>query len=205
MNGSDSESMRATYAHLTGGVTPEDRAHRNGRSGRVVWLTGLSGAGKTTIAIATERRLFDLGRPVYRLDGDILRAGLCGDLGFSADDRTENIRRAGEVAALFANAGILCLAAFISPFRVDRERLRQQIGPGRFVEVHVATPIEVCRRRDPKGLYRRAERGEIPDFTGISSPYEPPLAPELVLRADRDPVDVCVAELVGYLEKTYSA
>lgn len=185
----------------TGKVTTDARSARNGHDGCVLWFTGLSGAGKSTIAIEVERQLFNTGRHVYVLDGDNLRHGLCAGLGFSAEDRRENIRRAAEAAKLFADAGVICLAAFISPLRLDRERARRLLPVGKFIEVHVATPIEVCKQRDPKGLYVRAERGEIRDFTGVSAPYEPPEQPEIVLHADRYTVSECVAQVLEYLAK----
>ncbi|HTL69526.1 MAG TPA: adenylyl-sulfate kinase [Lacunisphaera sp.] len=172
-----------------------------GARGRVVWLTGLPGAGKTTLAVAVERVLRDRGEPVFRLDGDELRRGLCAGLGFSAADRAENIRRAAEAARLLADAGLTCIVALISPLRVDRARARAIISSDRFLEVHVATPLEVCRRRDPKGLYARAERGEIAEFTGVSSPYETPEAPEIRVPAGQDSVDACVAQIIAHLEK----
>jgi bifunctional enzyme CysN/CysC len=162
-------------------VTEAERTERAGHLPAVVWLTGLSGSGKSTIAQILERRLFDAGAQVTRLDGDNVRHGLCRDLGFSDTDRTENIRRVGEVARLFHDAGCLVLCTFISPFRADRDRARSLLPPGRFVEVYVRCDLEECRRRDPKGLYRRAEAGEIPEFTGVSSPYEEPATPELVV------------------------
>lgn len=180
-------------------VTSDARRRRYGQTGTVIWLTGLSGSGKSTIANELERQLYDLGRHVYLLDGDNLRHGLCSDLGFSAADRTENIRRAGAVAGLFADAGFICLAAFISPLRSDRARARALVPPGRFIETYVATPIEICRQRDPKGLYARADRGELKEFTGISAPYEPPLNPELVLHAGRDSVETSVAQVLARL------
>ena len=182
-----------------GKVTRERRAKRNGHAGRVVWFTGLSASGKSTLAIELERQLFNAGRQVYFLDGDNLRHGLCAGLGFSATDRTENIRRAAEAAKLFADAGIICLAAFISPLRADRDRARSLLEPGKFIEVHVATPVEVCRQRDPKGLYARADRGEIKEFTGVTAPYEPPLHAEVVLHPERDSVDACVTQLLEFL------
>ena len=182
-----------------GKVTPQRRAARNGHSGRVVWLTGLSASGKSTIAMELERQLFNAGRQVYLLDGDNLRHGLCAGLTFSGADRSENIRRAAEVAKLFADAGIICLAAFISPLRADRDRARSLLAPGKFVEVHVATPLEICRQRDPKGLYARAERGEIPEFTGVSAPYEAPEHAELILHPEADSVEACVTQLLEYL------
>lgn len=182
-----------------GKVTSQRRAARNGHRGRVVWFTGLSASGKSTLAIELERQLFNAGRQVYLLDGDNLRHGLCAGLTFSAADRSENIRRAAEVAKLFADAGIICLAAFISPLRVDRDRARALLPPGQFVEVHVATPLDVCRQRDPKGLYARAERGEIKEFTGLTAPYEAPEHPEIVLHPERDSVEACVTQLLDFL------
>ena len=155
----------------------------NGKRGAVVWLTGLSGSGKTTVAQALAEALARAGHAAHVLDGDRLRSGLNADLGFSPEDRAENIRRAGEVAALFADAGVIAIAAFISPYREGRDRARRAAGSERFLEVFVDTPIEECERRDVKGLYRRARAGEVADFTGISAPYEPPLAPDLHVRA----------------------
>lgn len=183
-------------------VTAAARNRRYGQVGRVVWFTGLSGSGKSTIANELERQLYEMGRHVYLLDGDNLRHGLCSDLGFSPADRTENIRRVAEVARLFADAGFICLAAFISPLRADRDRARLLFPKGHFLETYVATPVEVCRRRDPKGLYARADRGELKDFTGVSAPYEPPLHPEIVLHADRDSVASSVAQLLTALGET---
>ena len=166
-------------------VSLAERNKRNGHCGKVIWLTGLSGSGKSTIAMALERRLFDDGRQVYVLDGDIVRTGLCQDLGFSPEDRTENIRRIGEVARIMANSGSYVIVAFISPFRVDRDKVRDAMPEGCFIEVYVNASLEVCQKRDTKGLYARAISGEIADFTGISSPYEPPVSPEVELNTDR--------------------
>lgn len=182
-------------------VTTQERALRHGHAGRVIWFTGLSGSGKSTLAIALERQLFNAGKQVYLLDGDNLRHGLCTDLGFSAAGRTENIRRASEVAKLFADAGLICLAAFISPRLADRELARRLLPANRFVEVFVNAPIEVCRQRDPKGLYARADRGEIAEFTGVSAPYEPPAHPEITLRTDQESVEICVARILDYLAR----
>jgi adenylyl-sulfate kinase len=161
-------------------------------SGCVVWFTGLSGAGKSTIAEALEQHLHHAGQPAYVLDGDKARASLCSDLGFSPEDRKENIRRIAEVARLFADAGLVCLVAFISPYRADRDRARALLPRGRFIEVHVSTPLEVCEQRDVKGLYAKARAGHVREFTGISAPYEPPLAPELELSTDRLSLAECV-------------
>jgi adenylyl-sulfate kinase len=174
-----SDSHHLTFH--TGTISREDREALLGQKGCAVWLTGLSGSGKSTIARILEERLTAHGRVVYVLDGDNLRHGLNSDLGFSAADRQENIRRAGEVAALLVDAGIIVITAFISPFSADRSRARTAVGKERFIEVFVDAPVDVCERRDPKGLYRKARQGEIADFTGISSPYEPPEAPALTL------------------------
>jgi bifunctional enzyme CysN/CysC len=182
-----------------GKVTPVQRAIRNGHSGSVVWLTGLSGAGKSTIATELERELFNIGKHAYVLDGDNVRHGLCSDLGFSPEDRKENIRRVGEVATLFAEAGIICITAFISPYRSDRELVRKMVKAGRFVEVHVDAPLAVCEERDPKGLYAKARANEIKEFTGISAPYEAPLRPEVQLHTDKLTVAEAVAKIVEYL------
>ncbi|MBF0324391.1 MAG: adenylyl-sulfate kinase [Alphaproteobacteria bacterium] len=183
-------------------VTVDTRAVANGHKGGVVWLTGLSGAGKSTIAMELERRLFQKGWQASVLDGDNVRHGLCSDLGFSPDDRAENIRRVGEVAHLMAKAGLLVVTAFISPYRTDRDRVRA-IDPDAFHEVYVATDLNECERRDPKGLYKKARKGEIPEFTGISAPYEPPAEPELHLDTTGKSIDESVAELVAYIEARF--
>lgn len=183
-----------------GKVTPEQRARRNGHAGWVVWLTGLPGSGKSTISTELERELFNMGLQAYVLDGDNIRHGLNRDLGFSPEDRQENIRRIGEVARLFADAGIICVTAFVSPYRRDRDLVRRLLPPGRFVEVFVNAPIEVCEQRDPKGLYAKARAGEIKEFTGVSAPYEPPLRPEVELRTDQHTVAECVAQIIDFLK-----
>jgi len=180
-------------------VTAQQRELRNAHRGCVVWLTGLSASGKSTIATELERELFNLGRNVYVLDGDNVRHGLCSDLGFSPDDRTENIRRVGEVAKLFADAGIICVTAFISPYRSDRDLVRKICKEGRFIEVFVNAPIEVCEQRDPKGLYVKARANEIKNFTGISAPYEPPAKAEIELRTDQLSVAESVAGIIEFL------
>ena len=181
-------------------VSLEQREARNGHHGGVLWFTGLSGAGKSTLAFALEEELFRRGYQVYVIDGDNLRYGLNSDLGFSHKDRTENIRRAGEVAALFAGAGAICISAFVSPYRADREVARKAAGD-RFNEVYVRADLETCERRDPKGLYKKARLGEIKDFTGVSAPYEAPLAPEIVLDTASHTVAECVAQLLAFIEE----
>lgn len=168
--------------------------------GCIVWLTGLSGSGKTTIARALEQLLRNDARPVCVLDGDCLRRGLCSDLGFTPADRQENIRRVGEVARLFADAGLVCIVALISPYRQDRARARAAAPVGRFIEVYINAPLDVCERRDPKGLYARARTGELKDFTGVSAPYEPPVAPEIELRTDQLDVNECVVRVRAKLQ-----
>ena len=168
----------------------------------MLWFTGLSASGKSTLAMQLEQRLFDEGYFTYVLDGDNIRHGLCTDLGFSPEDRTENIRRIGEVAKLFAESGAIVATAFISPYRADRDRVRGLMTrDGDFVEIFVSCPLEVCERRDPKGLYRRARAGEIRDFTGIDAPYEPPEAPELVVETQDREIADCLDEIVGYLRR----
>ncbi|UJR80019.1 adenylyl-sulfate kinase [Sandaracinus amylolyticus] len=183
-----------------GEVSAADRARALGHGAATVWLTGLSGSGKSTLCRRVERALVERGVGAYVLDGDNVRMGLNADLGFGAKDREENIRRIGEVAKLMTDAGLVVLTAFISPFRADRARVRSIVPAGQFFEVHVATSIEECERRDPKGLYAKARRGEIRDFTGIDSPYEPPDAPELVVGHDGVGADVNAARIVEMLE-----
>jgi bifunctional enzyme CysN/CysC len=180
-------------------VDQSERARQKRQAPRVVWLTGLSAAGKSTIANATERRLLAEGMHSYLLDGDNVRQGLSRDLGFGEQDRHENIRRIGEVAKLMLDAGLIVLVAFISPFRADRAMVRALFAPGEFIEAYVSTPLEVCEQRDTKNLYRRARRGEIADFTGISAPYEPPLNAELELDASRLTVEECVERVLRVL------
>ncbi|HEY7943877.1 MAG TPA: adenylyl-sulfate kinase [Casimicrobiaceae bacterium] len=180
-------------------VTEAERASRFGHAGAVVWLTGLSAAGKSTLAMALERRLFDGGYAAYVLDGDNVRRGLNANLGFSPEDRQENIRRVGEAAALFAEAGFVCITAFISPYRDDRRRARAAARNGRFFEVFIDADLAACEARDPKGLYRRARDGELKDFTGIDSPYEKPEAPELVIDTTHGDIAACVDELLAFV------
>jgi len=180
-------------------VTADERATRTSHYGAVVWFTGLPGSGKSTLAMALERRLFDLRWQVYTLDGDNVRRGLSADLGFSPDDREENIRRVGEVAALFADAGAICIVAFISPYRADRARARAAAGERRFFEVYVKSSVATCERRDPKGHYRRARAGQIKDFTGVDAPYEAPEQPAIAVDTETRDIDACVNELVAFV------
>ena len=188
------------------GVTGELRRARNKHKGGILWFTGLSGAGKSTIAVELERRLFADGHQVYLLDGDNLRGGLNANLGFSPEDRAENIRRVGEVAALFADAGFIVISAFISPYRADRARARDaaaERGTGEFHEIYIEASLEACESRDIKGLYRKARAGEIADFTGISAPYEPPIDPALTVGTDSESVESCVDVLLDYVERHF--
>lgn len=177
-------------------VTPQMRAEVMQQRGACIWFTGLSGAGKSTLANALDLALHRSGRKTCLLDGDNVRHGLCRDLGMSEADRAENIRRAGEVAKLMVDAGLVVLCAFISPYQRDRERLREQFAPGQFIEVHVSTPLRMCEQRDPKGLYSKARSGLIRDFTGLDSPYEIPLAPELVIDTSQESLDESIRRLL---------
>ena len=181
-------------------VTRVDREKNNGHRGVVVWFTGLSGAGKSTISAAFEQELAKRGLHTYSLDGDNIRFGLCQDLGFSANDRAENIRRIGEVAALMLDAGLIVLSAFISPAREHRDAVRKRLPDGCFIEVYVATSLEACEARDVKGLYAKARAGEIKGFTGIGDPYEAPENAELCIDTAGNTVDVCVQEVICLLE-----
>jgi adenylyl-sulfate kinase len=180
-------------------VAADERAKRLGHAGAVVWLTGLPGSGKSTLAMALERRLADLGWQAYTLDGDNVRRGLNSDLGFSPQDRQENIRRIGEVAALFADAGTVCIVAFISPYRADRAKARTAAGACRFFEVYVKSSLATCERRDPKGHYRKAHAGLIKDFTGVDAPYEAPEAPDIAIDTETQDVAASVAELLAFV------
>jgi adenylylsulfate kinase len=179
-----------------------DRANREqllNQKGMVVWFAGLSGSGKTTLANGLEEKLHSLGFKTYILDGDNLRNGLCNDLGFSIEDRTENIRRVGEVAKLMMDAGIIVLSAFVSPFEKDREMVRQSIGPDNFVSVFVDCPLDICEQRDTKGLYKKARQGQIENFTGINSPFENPEVADLQLKTAEHSKDVLIEELFNYI------
>ena len=186
------------HAHA---VSTEERCKLNGHKGAVLWFTGLSACGKSTIANAVDHKLHQRGKHTFVLDGDNIRLGLNKNLRFSAEDRTENIRRIGEVAKLFANAGTITLTAFISPYRADRDKVREILPGGEFIEIYVNASLETCEKRDPKGLYKKARAGEIPNFTGISDPYEAPSKPELVLDSDTKTIDQLADEVIAYLEK----
>ena len=186
-----------------GKITREAREQRNRHKGAILWLTGLSGAGKSTVATELERELFAMGLHTYILDGDNIRHGLSANLGFSPEDRTENIRRVAEVARLLMDAGVLVITAFISPYRDDRRLARSLVNDGEFVEVYVNAPLEVCEQRDPKGLYKKARAGEIANFTGISAPYEPPDQPDLVVHTDKQTPAECVAHIIDFLKLQY--
>ncbi len=181
-------------------VEADARQQRFGHAGAVVWLTGLSASGKSTLAMGLERALLAQGYACYTLDGDNLRHGLNADLGFSPADRAENIRRVGEVAALFADAGLICITAFISPYRADRALARAAAQRSRFHEVYVAADLATCEGRDPKGLYRKARSGQLPDFTGIDAPYEAPLAAELTLESGQEMLEDSLERLVRYVQ-----
>ena len=188
-------SDNVVWHHAT--VTRARREAQNGHRGAIIWFTGLSGAGKSTLAHAVEEYLHQMGCRTFGLDGDNMRHGLCGDLGFSAADRVENIRRVGEVAKLFMEAGVIVLTAFISPFRGDRNKVRAMVQPGEFVEIYCQCPVEVCEQRDTKGLYKKARAGEIGQFTGISSPYEAPDRPELVVNTSERSLQDCVQQVAA--------
>lgn len=194
-----SEPKSKNIYKVSHSVTPDMRAERSGHYGGVFWFTGLSGAGKSTLAVAVEHEIFNRGMNVYVLDGDNVRYGLNSDLGFSPEDRAENIRRVGEVAALVANAGTIVLSAFISPYKADRKKARAAI-PQSFYEIYIKADLLTCETRDPKGLYKKARSGEIKEFTGIDSPYEPPINPDLVVDTQANDVDTCVNQIVDYIE-----
>ena len=177
------------------------RAHQRGHRSAILWFTGLSGAGKSTLANAVNSALFEQGLACYVLDGDNVRHGLCQDLGFSDADRTENIRRIGEVAKLFVDAGVVVLTAFVSPFQADRDRVRALVPEGDFIEVHCAANLAACETRDTKGLYAKARAGVIKEFTGISSPYEEPKQPELRVETGSQSLEDCVGQVIAHLQE----
>jgi adenylylsulfate kinase len=184
-----------------GKITKEDRAKLLNQKGVTIWLTGLSGSGKSTIAVELEHALIENKHQAYILDGDNIRHGLNKNLGFSPEDRTENIRRIGEVAKLFTEANIITIAAFVSPYREDRGNVRKLLGHGEFIEIYVKCSLEVCEARDTKGLYKKARAGEVKDFTGISAPYEEPLNPELTVDSSKLSVEESTRAILNYLEE----
>ena len=188
-------STNVVWHHAT--VSRQRREQLNGHRSAAVWFTGLSGAGKSTLAHAVEEELHQLGCRTFVFDGDNVRHGLCSDLGFSIKDRTENIRRIGEMAKLFVEAGVIALTAFISPLRADRERVRKLIGDTDFIEVYVKCPVSVCETRDVKGMYKKARAGLIEEFTGISSPYEEPENPDIVIDTTQETVEACVSKVIA--------
>ena len=192
-------SSNVVWHHAT--VTRARREAQNGHRGAIIWFTGLSGSGKSTLAHAVEETLYQQGCRTFVLDGDNVRHGLCGELGFSTQDRQENIRRIGEVAKLFMEAGIIVLTAFISPYRDDRERVRGMVEHGDFIEIFCDSSIEVCETRDVKGLYKKARAGEIPEFTGISSPYEIPENPELNVNTGTVALESCVQQVIEEIKQ----
>lgn len=187
-------STNLVWHHAT--VTRARREAQNGHRGAIIWFTGLSGSGKSTLAHAVEEVLYQRGCRTFVLDGDNVRHGLCGDLDFSAQDRQENIRRIGEVAKLFMEAGVIVLTAFISPYRADRARVRGMVAHSGFIEIYCDTPIEICETRDVKGIYKKARSGEVAEFTGISSPYEVPENPELTVKTGTAELDACVQQVI---------
>lgn len=182
-------------------IKKEDRRRLNGHSSAVLWFTGLSGAGKSTLSVAVEQELHGRGIRTYILDGDNIRHGLNKNLGFSPEDRKENIRRIGEVSKLFVDAGVMVLTAFISPYRADRDMVRELVEDNEFVEIYVNCPLEECEQRDPKGLYKKARNGEIQNFTGIDAPYEAPEHPELVVETHKQPLEQAVGQVIRFLEE----
>ena len=187
--------------HLTAvshALEPSDRAAHYGHRGAVLWLTGLSASGKSSLSMALEHALMRLGYSCYVLDGDNVRSGLNSNLGFSPEERAENIRRVGEVAALFADAGLICITAFISPYRADREQARRACSQA-FHEIYLAADLKTCESRDPKGLYKKARSGELPEFTGVSAPYEPPEHPDLIVETSHEPIETSLEKLVDYV------
>ncbi|MCP4715169.1 MAG: adenylyl-sulfate kinase [Deltaproteobacteria bacterium] len=180
-------------------ITKTKREKLLQQRGAALWFTGLSGSGKSTLAHEVENRLYDRGYHTYVLDGDNVRHGLNGDLGFSPEDRQENIRRLAELVRLFTDAGVIVLSAFISPFRSDRQKARELLTQGDFLEVYCRCSVQACEQRDPKGLYKKARAGEIPEFTGISSPYEEPEQPEIITDTDRDSLETCAEQIIAHL------
>lgn len=194
---SDKKSTNVVWHQAT--IDRQMRETMNGHKSTILWFTGLSGSGKSTLAHAVEDKLHRLQCRTYVLDGDNIRHGLCNDLGFSDEDRVENIRRIGEVSKLFTEAGVIAMTAFISPFRADRERVRKLVKDGDFIEIYCKASLDVCEQRDVKGLYKKARAGEIKAFTGISSPYEAPENPEIVIETGADPLEKCADQVLDFL------
>ena len=200
MTSSPADSKATNIVWHEASVDRDSRASQRGHRSAILWFTGLSGAGKSTLANAVNVELFQRGLATYLLDGDNVRHGLCKDLGFSDADREENIRRIGEVAKLFLDAGVITLTAFVSPFKADRDRARALVERGDFIEIHCSADLAVCEQRDPKGLYAKARAGVIKEFTGISSPYEAPESPELLVDTSGR-LEENVAQVISYLER----
>lgn len=198
MSDSIKKSTNVIWHHAT--IDRAMREKQNDHKSCILWFTGLSGSGKSTLAHAVEERLHQATCRTFVLDGDNIRHGLCSDLGFSDEDRVENIRRIGEVAKLFVEAGVIAMTAFISPFRADREKVRALVMHGDFIEIYCRASLEVCEQRDPKGLYKKARAGQIPAFTGISSPYEEPLAPELTVDTGSESLEASAEKVILFLQ-----
>ncbi|MGD8381873.1 MAG: adenylyl-sulfate kinase [Syntrophobacterales bacterium] len=199
MNSEAAKKNNVTW--FNGYVSREDREKAHGHKGAVIWFTGLSASGKSTIAHIVEKQLHKRGCSTYVLDGDNVRHGLCADLTFCPEDRAENIRRIGEMVKLFVDAGIIVLTAFISPYRQDRQQVRSLLSDGQFLEIHVDCPPEICATRDQKGIYQKAKAGIIKEFTGISAPYEPPENPELVIQSDEEDAKAAAKKVLALIEK----
>ncbi|MDQ7175102.1 adenylyl-sulfate kinase [Staphylococcus chromogenes] len=193
-----SESQNITWHDSE--VTKAERQVRHNHKSAILWFTGLSGSGKSTISVALEKALFERDLNTYRLDGDNVRHGLNNNLGFSPEDRQENIRRIAEVSKLMVDAGLITLTAFISPYKADRDRAREIVEDGEFIEIYTKASVEACEKRDPKGLYQKARTGEIPEFTGISAPYEAPEQPEIVIDTEETSIEEAVLQILKYLE-----
>lgn len=197
--------MEKQAAHIVwhaASVTKEDRQKKSGQKSAILWFTGLSGSGKSTLANAVEAELFNQNKRTYLLDGDNIRSGLNANLGFSDEDRKENIRRIGEVAKLFVDSNAIVLTAFISPFREDREMVRKRVESGEFLEVYVQCSLEACEARDPKGLYKKARAGEIKAFTGIDSPYEAPIKPDLIVNTELETIEESTQKVITFLKES---
>ena len=199
MNDKLEEKNNVTW--FNGYLSREDRERLHGHKGAVIWFTGLSASGKSTIARHLEKMLYNKGCSTYVFDGDNVRHGLCGDLGFSAEDREENIRRIGEMVNLYVDAGIIAVAAFISPYRKDRDSIRELVGADRFMEIYIECPVDVCAARDQKGIYEKARLGNIKEFTGISAPYEPPENPALVIHSDQEDAMEASQRVLGLIKE----